>query len=130
MSQAPAKFLIADDDPVVRHILSAILQSSGNEVVAASSGGECIAKLEEAAASGALPNGIFVDMFLGDLTGLEVLAKIRANHATAKIPVIMLSANPKDEVLRGGEEMAPDAYLEKPFVADTVLAALGNLKLT
>lgn len=111
--------LIADDDPVVRHILGAVLEGAGYCVVAVETGGACL----EALRTGELPGVLFLDIQLPDTTGSEVLRRIRLEPRTAALPVIVVSANPRAEV--EGEGFSN--YLEKPFTPDTVHALLSSL---
>ena len=120
------RILIADDDPVVRHILGAILTSKNFEIDAASSGTECLEALQKHKAQGTSPLLVFLDMFLGDMHGTDVLKELRTLFG-ATVPVIMLSANPKDETLAVNTGSDPDDYLEKPFTGPIVLERLERL---
>ena len=118
------KLLIIDDDPVVRHILGAILTGLGHEHQSASSGGEGLTLLR----SGASPDAVFLDMMLGDTTGVQVLGEIRRTISPCPM-VIMLSANLASEAL-ADPELNPDYYLEKPFTSSTVVEALTAIEST
>ena len=115
--------LIADDDPVVQHILGAILEAAGYEINSVKSGTECLDLLKAELSSDNLPDVVFLDVQLEDLSGIEVLSELR-ELSSEKPPVIMLSANSRDEVFTGSDLLAPDYFLEKPFVAETVSQAL------
>ncbi len=115
-----AKIFIADDDPVVRHILSAMLESLGHEVSLAESGTEALSILRDLAQAGDLPEILFLDYQLTDLSGLEVLKDLRGTVSSAQLPAIMLSANTKLELLELNPEVLPELYLEKPFTQDDV----------
>ena len=121
------KVFLADDDPVVRAILSAIFETLGVDISMADSGNGCIQMITELAQANTLPDVILLDMQLQDLTGLEVLAKIRTIIGDAKkIPVVMLSSNTKQEILDLGPQELPDYFLEKPFTMQTVEDLLTN----
>lgn len=117
--------LVADDDPVVQHILGAILEAESYQVKTLSSGKACldyVTALLSTEDTAAL-DVIFLDVLLDDMSGIEVLTKLRA--CSKKLPpVIMLSANSHDEVFDGSELVSPDFFLEKPFVSETVVQAL------
>ncbi len=121
------KVLIVDDDLVVRHLLSAMLQGSGYDVHAVDSGGACLEYLRASKTSGTPPNTIFLDLMLGDMPGTEVMKEIRVIFDSQPIPIIMLSANPQIETLGIEPGLKPDFYLEKPFVKATVLSALSTV---
>ena len=121
------KILITDDDPVCREILSQILMSGLYEVIAYTSGADFLSNFKNQFTGDDKPVAIFLDMMLGDTTGIDVLGHIKAHDATKDIPVIILSANSATEVkaLHAGQE--PSLFLEKPFTGVTVLSALKSL---
>ena len=121
------QILIADDDPVVRHILSAILSGSSYQIQTVENGEQCLEVVRAAKDSGTVPDVVFLDVQLPDMPGTEVLTKLRALTAPNPVRVISLSANPKEDVLAMQPDFSPDYYLEKPFVAETVFAALESL---
>lgn len=114
--------LVTDDDPVVSHILTSILESTGYKVQVAQDAAQCFQILHSCAQGGNCPAVIFLDVMLPDMNGLDVLKKIRELYPA--VPVIMLSANSQRDMLEIQPDFAPDFYLEKPFVAETVHSAL------
>ena len=119
-----AKVLIADDDPVVRHILTAMVESLGHEVSLAQSGTECLNVVRELHQADDLPEVLFLDYQLLDLSGIEVLREIRATVSAATLPAVMLSANTRQELEELNSDVLPDLYLEKPFTAEDVAFVL------
>ena len=124
------KFLIADDDPVVRLILTAILESLGHSSDAVESGSACIEEVTKRISTQSPPRIIFLDHLLQDMSGLDVLAELRRLTASAPIPVIMLSSNSKEEILELSPQVTPDYFLEKPFRSETVAAAIAEVLKT
>lgn len=114
------EILAADDDPVVRHILSLFLAPTGAKLRLVEDGAACLAAVRERR-----PEILFLDMQLPDMSGLDVLREVRAS--VPELPVILLSANPRGEVIGVVESDAPDYYLEKPFTAEAVYAALEEV---
>ena len=100
--------LVADDDPTVRQVLGDYLRRAGLDVVA----------VEDGAAALAAAGGVDVavlDVMMGPPDGLEVCRLLRADPATAHLPVIVLTAL-GDEVDRiVGFETGADDYVAKPF---------------
>lgn len=119
--------LIADDDPVVLHILGAILTAGGHEVLRVDSGQGCLEQLASDREQGKLPAVLFLDMLLGDITGLEVHAKLRKMLGADMMPVVLLSANTKAEMSDYEADELPEHFLEKPFTAETVNCVLGQI---
>jgi CheY-like chemotaxis protein len=70
-------------------------------------------------ASELLPDLIILDYRLPDMHGAEICRRVRANPATAAIPILVVTASPQDAF---GED-CPDAVLTKPCLLPTLLAA-------
>ena len=82
------KILIVEDNEMNRDMLARRLERKGYEVVCAVDGPEGIAM-----ASSEGPDIILMDVALGEMDGWEATAAIRANGATADIPIIALTAH-------------------------------------
>ena len=105
-----AEILIVDDEPDVRFVLKIAFESAGHRIVEANHGG---AALESVASS--RPDLVVTDVMMPVLDGLELVRRLRANPATATIPILLLSSRVTDA---GGA----DASLSKPFRPHEVLA--------
>lgn len=82
------KILIVEDNEMNRDMLTRRLERKGYEVVNAVDGPEGIAL-----SASALPDIILMDVALGEMDGWEATTAIRANPATAHIPIIALTAH-------------------------------------
>lgn len=115
----PSSVVIADDDPVVRHLLTSVLGSTGREVISLTSGAECVTFLRTESSQRC--STMFLDVQLGDMSGLEILRTVKLSHP--QIRVILVSANAEDELLKQFPEAASaDLVLTKPFALDSVAA--------
>lgn len=119
-----ARVLIVDDEAGIRELCRVNLVLAGYEVVEAADGFQALEQ-----AKTVKPDLIFLDVLMPGMSGWEVLEKLRADEATAAIPVVMLTAlNSEDDQIRGWEGGVID-YLTKPFnplsLADWTAAALG-----
>ena len=102
--------LVVEDEPDIRALLVHHLSRDGFRCRTASTGPEALARVRAAT-----PDLIVLDLMLPELTGLEVCRRLRADPATAAVPIIMLTAK-TDEVDRVvGLEMGADDYVAKPF---------------
>ena len=111
-----AKILLAEDDATMVSLLETLLHMEGVEVVALDADADIAAAVEQEK-----PDAIFMDVHLGEQSGMQVLDLIRRNVGTANIRVVMTSGlNMKDECLRLGA----DAFLQKPFMPDDLINAL------
>ena len=111
MSESSAvteKILVAEDDPTTRLAVSTMLKQAGYAVSSVSNGAEALRELQRTSFSLA-----FLDIWMPELTGLEVLARVRAGESQTKI-VIMTSDGTPETVLRAIREQAYE-YLTKPF---------------
>jgi CheY-like chemotaxis protein len=102
------KILVADDDRTTRFAISSMLKKAGYAVTAVKDGAAALHKIQHGNFDLA-----FLDIWMPELTGLEVLARIRAGKSHPKV-VIMTSDGTPDTVLRAIREQAYE-YLSKPF---------------
>lgn len=113
--------LVVDDNPDIRALLTNILGDK-YRVLRASSGSQGI-KL----ATRYIPDAIICDIMMPDLDGLEVCRRIKAEEATAHIPVIMLTACADDRKRVESYNSGADGYLNKPFDEETLQAMLASI---
>jgi CheY-like chemotaxis protein len=76
------------------------------------------------------PDLMVLDLHLPDLTGEQVLAALRSDARTERIPVIILTADASAEQATRLRELGADAYLTKPLDVPGLLAAVDELLLT
>ena len=111
------RVLFVDDEEQIRKLLATWLTRHGYEVTVANDGWEALKAIRTNA-----PDLVITDVNMPNMNGLELTRRLRADHRTARIPVIMLSARKQaDDVLTGYAEGA-DEYIPKP-VEMAVLAA-------
>jgi two-component system phosphate regulon response regulator PhoB len=114
---AVRKILIVEDHKPLRSLLSFLLASAGYETFETA---DALSALDEA--SRQKPDLVLLDWQLPDMDGIKLLRLWRADEATARIPVIMLSGK-ADEVDRvTGLKAGADDYVTKPFSRDELLA--------
>jgi len=104
------KILVVDDEPEAVELLEFNLKQAGFEVTTAADGAEALKK-----AKANVPALMVLDLMLPEIDGLEVCKLLRRDPATAKIPILMLTAKAGeiDRVL--GLELGADDYVTKPF---------------
>ncbi len=123
------RILYVDDEPQIRKLLSTYLTRQGYEVVTANDGYEGLKAVRASA-----PALVITDVMMPNMNGFEMTRRLRADHRTARIPVLMLSARKEaDDILTGYSEGA-DEYVAKP-VEMAILAAkidvlLKRVKMT
>ncbi len=114
---AVRKILIVEDHKPLRSLLSFLLSSAGYETFETA---DAISAMDEATRQ--RPDLVLLDWQLPDMEGIKLLRLWRAEEATARIPVIMVSGK-ADEVDRvAGLKAGADDYVTKPFGRDELLA--------
>ena len=73
------------------------------------------------------PDAIVLDAMMPVLDGYELLRRIRENEATAKVPVIMLSARKQEQDILAALELGASDYMIKPFSPDELILRLSRL---
>jgi two-component system phosphate regulon response regulator PhoB len=105
-----SKILVVDDEPEAVELIEFNLKQAGFDVVTAADGAEALKK-----ARASPPSLILLDLMLPEVDGLEVCKILRRDPATARIPIVMVTAKAAeiDRVL--GLELGADDYITKPF---------------
>lgn len=120
---AAERILCVDDEPEMVELLRLVLGRQGYEVVGAYSGREALEKLEREPV-----DLILLDLMMPEMDGWEVVRRLRANEATASIPVIVVTAKSQqvDRVL-GLRIVKVDDYITKPFTSRELLEAVRRV---
>ena len=109
------KAVLAEDDPDIQLVARLSLKRAGFQVVVASDGADALAKIARE-----LPDVALLDWMMPELDGLEVCRRIKADPATAGVPVIFLSARSQEQELKTGLSLGAIGYITKPFDALTL----------
>ena len=104
----PLKIIIVEDDASIRTMLEYYFKSMGHQVEAHESGEELFA--HEVQGDIAL-----LDVMLPGMDGLEIVRRLRQDPATAKLPIIMLTARQTEMDKVTALDAGADDYITKPF---------------
>jgi two-component system chemotaxis response regulator CheY len=118
-----AKVLVVDDDPWTRTMMTALLAGEGFAVLEAKNGEE---GLEMSARL--TPDVVLLDLALPTLSGLDVLRELRSKPATAKIPVLVVSAY--SDLLAQEDADRVAGTLRKPFDYDQLVQQVQRASAT
>jgi DNA-binding response OmpR family regulator len=122
---APARIVVAEDDPALRELVVARLLDDGHEVYGASSASELLHLLAEGGSTIPPVDGadlIVLDEYLPGLSGIEIIRRLRLAHST--IPLLLMTALPTSELLQETKHFRVPV-LVKPFsLSDLSNAAL------
>ena len=117
--------LVVEDDPVILRLLEVNFELEGFAVVLAHDGAEGIE-----AARTQRPDIIVSDIMMPRVSGIELVQTLKADEATASIPIILLSAKAQTGDLKLGMDAGADDYVTKPFepldLVDRVNALLSR----
>ena len=112
-----SKILIVEDEASIRQLLSFILRAGGHETVEVP---DAMSAIDETGRW--TPSLVLLDWQLPDMDGLRLLRFWRADDATARLPVIMVSARVTEADRVAGLRAGADDYISKPFSRDELLA--------
>jgi two-component system, cell cycle response regulator DivK len=104
------KILIVEDNEVNLKLLNDLLEFQGYQVIATASGLDAITIAQEAG-----PDLILLDLQLPDVSGLDVVRRLKADAATRSITIIAVTAFAMSGDEQKGLEAGCDAYITKPI---------------
>ncbi len=116
MSEPRCSLLLIEDDPQIQRFLATALEANGFALLVASTGAE---GLQLAAMR--QPEIVIVDLGLPDMSGLEVIRRLREWYQR---PVIVLSARSQESDKVAALDIGADDYVSKPFGIGELLARL------
>ena len=119
---AKNKILVIEDDDDIQELITYNLVREGY-LVSSTTSGE--AGLEAARRSA--PDLVLLDLMLPGIDGLEVCRMLRADHRTAAVPIVMLTAKGEETDVVTGLELGADDYITKPFSPKVVVARIRNI---
>ncbi len=110
MNGTNLRALVVDDSAVIRELIAVNLQLEGFEVVTADDGLSALEKVHELE-----PHVVTLDVMMPRLNGLETVERLRADPATAHIPIVIVTGRAQASDIARGKELGVEAYLTKPF---------------
>jgi len=117
---SPISILVVDDESVLAEMVSMALRYEGWETTTALDGASAVT-----AARDNRPDAVVLDVMLPDMSGLDVLRKIRENNPN--LPVLLLTAKDAVEDRIAGLSAGGDDYVTKPFSLEEVVLRLRGL---
>ncbi|KKC03230.1 response regulator transcription factor [Mycobacterium nebraskense] len=116
----PINVLVVDDESVLAEMVSMALRYEGWNIATASDGASAVA-----AARAQRPDVVVLDVMLPDMSGLDVLHKLREENP--QLPVLLLTAKDAVEDRIAGLTAGGDDYVTKPFSIEEVVLRLRAL---
>lgn len=101
---------IVEDDAQIREIEAISLQNSGHRITQFAEGGSFLTAL-----SRSCPDLVLLDLMLPDMSGYEVLSRIRRESLSPRVPVLIVSARTDEVDMVRSLDSGADDYIKKPF---------------
>jgi DNA-binding response OmpR family regulator len=115
-----AHILVVEDDQDIAELIALYLEKAGHSVDRLTSGATVMPKLR-----GRATDLVILDLMLPGMDGLLVCQAMRADTATAGIPIIMLTARGEEGDRIKGLELGADDYVTKPFSPKELVARVA-----
>jgi two-component system chemotaxis response regulator CheY len=120
-------FLIVDDSPVMRKVIIKTVRLSGVDIGDMYEAGNGIEGLEEARNNWV--DLILTDINMPEMDGITFIKKLKEDEVLKSIPVIVISTEGRDEVVKEAMAYGANDYITKPFrpeeIGNNVLKVLG-----
>ncbi|MCY3542411.1 MAG: response regulator [Gammaproteobacteria bacterium] len=114
--------LVVEDEPDILEMLRFNLHRAQFKVLPAADSEEAIRLLE-----GPLPSVAIIDWMLPGMSGIELAKRIRSDHVTSELPIILLTARSAEEDKLQGFNFGVDDYITKPFSPQELIARVRAL---
>lgn len=121
--------LVVDDDSDIRTLITWKLSLAGYDTIGAGDGEAAVAAAGGSSpqGSGTRPDLVLLDWTMPKMSGIEVCEVLRADPATAGIPIILLTAKAQESELARGLAAGADDYIVKPFSPNELLSRVDSL---
>ncbi len=120
--RAVTRILVVEDDRDIAELVVRYLEKAGWQPQAFSSGSEALVSARQTP-----PDLVILDLMLPGMDGLEICRALRAEPATAAVPVIMVTARAEETDRIVGLEIGADDYISKPFSPNELVARVRAL---
>jgi two-component system OmpR family response regulator len=114
------RILVVDDEAVLAEMVSMALRYEGWEITTAGDGTSAVTAARETR-----PDAVVLDVMLPDMSGLDVLRRLREH--SPELPVLLLTAKDAVEDRIAGLSAGGDDYVTKPFSLEEVVLRLRGL---
>ncbi|MBC2835199.1 response regulator transcription factor [Paragemmobacter straminiformis] len=117
-----ARVVLIEDEPNIAEAIRFLLVRDGCEVLALPDGLGGVAAI-----AAGRPDIVILDLMLPGVSGLDLLAAIRADAGLAAVPVLMLTAKGQGRDREAAERAGVSRFMTKPFANAEMLAAVRDL---
>ena len=103
------RILVCDDEPHILEGLRYLLRGPERKIIVAASGKDALARIEEE-----MPDLLITDIMMPEMSGLEVVAMLRAKNSTHDLPVIILTAKGQAQDAAMAQEHCFSCTVDRP----------------
>ena len=125
-SRVSKRVLVADDDPVMRHLITTIIQQQEHEAVVANDGRAAYRILQ----SDSDFKAAILDMTMPFLEGLDLIRFMRSEKRLMRIPIMMITAEQDIKLMTSSFSAGATAFLPKTFTPEQLQSAIRMLLAT
>lgn len=123
------RVMLVEDNPEDVAFTKRVLKHNklDEDLVLAANGLQALEALEKKAGEGILPNLILLDINLPDISGIELLTRIKKDPRFASIPVVILTGSNEDADIQRSYDLGASSYLVKPIFNDALMLVIDKL---
>lgn len=117
--------LLVDDSSSIRRVLRKIIELSGLEVdriFEAQNGLEALGVLQRE-----WVDFILCDIHMPEMDGIQFLRRLRQDEVLGRIPVIMVSTEGREDIVKEAKQLGVKAYVKKPFTPEEIRDVIERL---
>lgn len=111
IGQSNLRILVADDDPIIRHLVCSLVRSEGYEVVVAEDGVEALRILQNDTNF----KGAILDLMMPHIKGIDLIRYMRTEKRFMRIPVMVITSEPESNLISKTFAAGATFFLLKPF---------------
>ena len=121
--RSPFRILVVEDEPVIRELVRSMLDDGPVEVETAGNGAEGLRRARESRF-----DLVLLDVVLPGMDGLTVCRMLKADPATAGVPLYMLTAKTRRSDLEAALAAGANGYIHKPFRGSELMELVERLR--
>lgn len=131
----PVTIVMVEDDEGHARLIEKNIRRAGvaNEIVPFANGTDALAYLFGADGTGSINKGrqllVLLDLNLPDMTGIDILEKVKANEHTRRSPVVVLTTTDDQSEIQRCYDLGANVYITKPVDYDGFANAIKQLGL-
>jgi CheY-like chemotaxis protein len=131
MSALPVTIIMIEDDEGHARLIEKNVRRAGvnNEILHFLDGTSALKHLETPETRGLGPLLVLLDLNLPDMSGTDILARIKQNDSTKRAPVIVLTTTDDQTEIQRCYDLGCNVYITKPVEYDTFAQAIRQLGL-